>query len=79
MKHVKLSKKIRFPLDAQSQKEYPNREWPHITLVVIPLLLILTQNSCSDLGCLYLMLVISKPMINSITSYNISLLEIKMI
>jgi hypothetical protein len=25
-KHVKLSKKARFPLDAQ--KEYPNHEWP---------------------------------------------------
>jgi hypothetical protein len=27
-KHVKLFKKVRFPLD--TQKEYPNREWPHL-------------------------------------------------
>ena len=37
--HVTLSKKIRFPLDAQ--KEYPNREWPLVwnnlaSLALIP-------------------------------------------
>jgi hypothetical protein len=31
-KHVKLSKKVRFPLDAQ--KEYPNREWPLLDVVI---------------------------------------------
>jgi hypothetical protein len=32
-KHVKLSKKIRFPLDAQ--KEYPDREWPQVFWALI--------------------------------------------
>jgi hypothetical protein len=32
-KHVKLSKKIRFPLD--TQKEYLNCEWPRLEIFII--------------------------------------------
>jgi hypothetical protein len=39
-KHVKLSKKVRFPLD--TQKEYLNREWPHL---VSPILIILLDTN----------------------------------
>ena len=33
-KHVKFSKKVRFPLD--TQKEYLNREWPHVKDLCLP-------------------------------------------
>ena len=32
-KHVKLSKKVRFPLD--TEKWYPNRECPHIQILIL--------------------------------------------